>query len=224
MLGKNPIRPPINSDGEILEVKNIFTTIQGEGPYAGTPAVFVRLGGCNLACEFCDTDFENFNNMNVNEIVKKVEELAYKNNKLPFNFIVITGGEPFRQPLEKLCEELIKKNFKIQIETNGTLYRPVNDNVDIICSPKNQGNGYFRIREDLLKRLNALKFVVAEGHTEYSEVADVGQGDYRIPVYVQPMDEGDTEKNKKNLEFAKEIAMKNGYKLSIQMHKLFGMP
>jgi organic radical activating enzyme len=61
MRGNNPIRPPEQGDGMILQVKSIFATIQGEGPNVGTPAVFIRLGGCNLACEFCDTSFEVVN-------------------------------------------------------------------------------------------------------------------------------------------------------------------
>ena len=57
MFGKNPIRKPENHDGNFLKIQEIFYTIQGEGIYSGYPAVFVRLGGCNLACKFCDTDF-----------------------------------------------------------------------------------------------------------------------------------------------------------------------
>ncbi|CAN0594227.1 unnamed protein product, partial [Ectocarpus sp. 12 AP-2014] len=59
MFGDNPIRPPEKGDGLHLMVKQIFKTLQGEGPHVGTPSIFVRLGGCNLACDFCDTEFEN---------------------------------------------------------------------------------------------------------------------------------------------------------------------
>jgi len=59
MFGTNPLSKPIESDGLYLEVQDIFSTIQGEGPFAGKPAVFLRLAGCNLRCFFCDTDFES---------------------------------------------------------------------------------------------------------------------------------------------------------------------
>ena len=224
MLGKNPLRPPAKGNGDRLEVKNIFRTIQGEGPYAGTPAVFVRLGGCNLACSFCDTEFENFTKMHVDEIINKVLELTVVDSKLFFNFIVITGGEPFRQSIELLCDLLIAKGFKVQIETNGTMFRQINEKVDIICSPKNQGKGYFRIREDMLPRINAIKFVVSASNPHYSNVAEVGQEDYKIPVYLQPMDEHDEAKNRENIVAARELAMNKGYKLSLQLHKIFGLP
>ena len=76
MHGTNPIRPPVTGDGAMLEVQHIFPTLQGEGPYAGVPAVFIRLGGCNLACTFCDTEFESFKVMGVREIVEKVDALS----------------------------------------------------------------------------------------------------------------------------------------------------
>jgi len=72
MLGDNPKRPPTNGDGTSLLVKNIFKTLQGEGPHAGVPAVFIRLGGCNLACSFCDTEFEDYQQHALSEIVKTI--------------------------------------------------------------------------------------------------------------------------------------------------------
>ncbi|MDE3061294.1 MAG: 7-carboxy-7-deazaguanine synthase QueE, partial [Pseudomonadota bacterium] len=150
MRGNNPIRPPVQDEGQSLAVKRIFPTLQGEGPYAGHPAVFVRLGGCNLACAFCDTDFEGFATLAVNEIIGEVKRLAEGARRL----VVITGGEPLRQNIVPLCEALLTEGFKVQIETNGTLARPLPENVEIVCSPKNAGNGYFPVREDLLARVD----------------------------------------------------------------------
>jgi len=220
MRGTNKKRPIVKGDGSKLEVQEIFATFQGEGPYAGVPAVFIRLGGCNLACDFCDTEFESFRLMKLKDIIAEAVTKAQKK----INLIVITGGEPFRQPIEKLCEELIAKNFKVQIETNGTLWRPVDERVEIVCSPKNTGKGYKPIRSNILARTNALKFIVSASHPLYKKTGEVGQKGKNIPLYVQPMDEFDKAKNKKNIKHAAKIAMKNGARFSIQLHKIAGVP
>lgn len=218
MLGTNPIRKPVQGDGLTLDVQSMFATLQGEGIYAGWPAVFIRLGGCNLACKFCDTEFETFETRPLADIVAEAVKLAGDIRKL----IIITGGEPFLQPIEKLCSELVAAGFKVQIETNGTLYREIDEKVDIMCSPKNTGKGYFPIRLDLLARINAFKFIISADNDNYSDVAEVGQG-HTIPVYVQPMDEYDVQKNRANLARATELAKTRGYRLSLQLHKIAGI-
>lgn len=218
MLGTNPIRKPVNGDGLTLDVQSIFATLQGEGIYAGWPAVFVRLGGCNLACAFCDTEFETFQTRPLEGILAEVKELAGNVRKLA----VITGGEPFLQPIEKLCHELVEAGFTVQIETNGTLFRDIDKRVDIMCSPKNTGKGYFPVRPDLLARVNAFKFIISASNDNYSDIAEVGQGN-SIPVYVQPMDEYDTQKNRANLALATRLANDRGYRLSLQLHKIAGI-
>lgn len=217
MHGNNPIRPPAKGDGSTLDIQAIFPTLQGEGPYAGWPAVFVRLGGCNLACEFCDTEFESFSSASVEEIVKDVKAKARR-----ATLVVITGGEPLRQPIEKLCAVLIDAGFIVQIETNGTLWRDLPEAVELVCSPKNTGKGYAPIRPDVLARTKALKFIISESYAGYQDVADVGQGS-DVPVYVQPMDEYDAVKNAANLKRATAIAMEKGCRLSLQLHKIAGI-
>jgi len=135
--------------------------------------------------------------------------------------VVITGGEPLRQPIEKLCEVLLAEGFKVQIETNGTLWRALPEEVEIVCSPKNTGQGYFPVREDLRGRVNAFKFLVSAQQSEYADVTDVGQQD--TPVYVQPMDEYDDKKNAANLRLAMKLAQRHGYRLSLQLHKIIGI-
>lgn len=220
MYGANPKRKIVKGSGETLEVQEIFATIQGEGPNAGTPAVFIRLGGCNLACKFCDAEFESFRKMELTEIISEVKKLAGKKIEL----VVITGGEPMRQPIELLCEKLLKSNLRVQIETNGTIYRKLDRKVEIVCSPKNNGAGYKPLRADLLPHVNALKFLISDGDEKYRDVPEVGQTQYKIPVYVQPMDEYQINKNKKNAKRAAEIAAQSGCKLSIQLHKILGIP
>lgn len=220
MFGKNKILKPQNHEGNELEVQEIFSTFQGEGPFVGYPSIFIRLGGCNLACDFCDTEFDSFHKISLENIIKKVLELSNNQEKL----IVITGGEPFRQPINKLCQELINLKFLVQIETNGTLYRDIPKEVKIICSPKNNGKNYQQIRADLLVRTNALKFIISASKPQYSDIADVGQNAFKIPVYLQAMDEYNAKKNQENYKLVLELAKKYNARISLQMHKIMGCP
>ncbi len=215
MRGDNQKRPIEFGDGNSFKVFKIFRTIQGEGPNVGIPAVFVRLGGCNLACNFCDTDFDDFEEITINQILSTVLELATDKIKL----VVLTGGEPFRQNIYPLCELMIMNGFKVQIETNGTIYRDVPNDVEIICSPKAINGKYSAIREDILPRISAFKFLVSDNLPEYSLIPDIGQRMYGTPVLVQPMDQFNDELNQRNKRLAVEIVVNNGYRLSYQIHK-----
>lgn len=114
----------------LLDVHSIFYTIQGEGPFAGTPAVFIRLAGCNLQCPMCDTEYTSGRrHMAVRDIMVEVinkrwpggspdGDIADDYRERPL--VVITGGEPFRQDLTELIDTLVP-DFYVQVETNGTL-------------------------------------------------------------------------------------------------------
>lgn len=109
-------------------VNEIFYSLQGEGYYTGTPAVFLRLSGCNLRCPFCDTDHSASEPMEIDTLVDRL--LGY-----PSRHLVITGGEPSLQVDRLLIEVLHDAGFYVQIETNGTNRLP--DNIDwVTCSPK----------------------------------------------------------------------------------------
>ncbi len=100
-----------------LRINEIFKSIQGESSSAGIPCVFVRLTGCNLRCSYCDTTYayEEGRNMTLNEIIDKIEGFGCKN-------VCITGGEPLLQRnTYKLINLLKKKDYKIFIETNGSM-------------------------------------------------------------------------------------------------------
>jgi 7-carboxy-7-deazaguanine synthase len=219
MFGKNPIRPPEKGDGSRLKVVEIFGTLQGEGPFVGQPSVFVRLGGCNLACSFCDTEFEAFEAMDLVAVVEHVEKLAGTTH----NLVVITGGEPLRQNITPLCEALLAKGLRVQIETNGTLWRELPQGVNIVCSPKISDGKYHPLRPDLLARVDALKFIVSADDVEYCAVGEVGQSTRTIPIYVQAMDVYDPARNAANAAHALALAQTHGYRLSTQMHKVWGI-
>jgi organic radical activating enzyme len=227
MFGNNKILAPSFGDGQVLEIQHIFATLQGEGIYVGVPAVFIRLGGCNLACAFCDTEFDNFTPLPLAQITQQTIELSKNNAGLRIiNLAVITGGEPLRQNISPLCKSLLDEGFLVQIETNGTLYRELPQGVEIICSPKNVAGNYTPLRPDLLPRISALKFVISASNENYKNTPDYIQNNspfLKIPVFVQPMDDGDAGKNAANTSRAIELAMQHGYRLSLQTHKILNI-
>jgi organic radical activating enzyme len=145
-----------------LFVTSMFFTLQGEGPFAGMPALFIRLTKCNLACSFCDTFFDDGNWMTYEEIEAKAYHTIcdhWNNRGLPVPHwalpvvnhsqaecgpgpfpnivLVITGGEPTLQSnlTEFLRRQLIVYKA-VQIESNGTIDLPIPNGVTLVCSPK----------------------------------------------------------------------------------------
>ena len=218
MFGKNPKLPSEKGDGTKLKVHSIFSTIQGEGPYSGHQTVFIRLSGCNLACTFCDTEFDSFDVLSIEEILDKVISI-----KGTAKLVVITGGEPFRQNIKLLCETFLLNSFKVQIETNGTIYIDIPKDVELVCSPKVSHGRYHPVRADILKQTIALKFLISGQNKEYLDIAEVGQNKHNIPVYVQPMDEYDKLANKNNIILTQQVAKKHGAILSLQLHKILNL-
>ncbi len=121
------------------KVNDIFYSLQGEGFWTGTPAVFVRLSGCNLQCPFCDTDHFAGRHLSADEIVDAVKEF-------PATHVIITGGEPAMQLDDALVDALHRAGLYIHIETNGTL--PLPEGIDwVTCSPKTSRLGIARADE-----------------------------------------------------------------------------
>ncbi len=220
MFGLNPKLPVERGDGSILKITSIFMTLQGEGPYVGHPSIFIRTSGCNLACEFCDTEFDSYEELSTDSIIKKITSFPHK------PLIVITGGEPMRQNISVLCHTLIAMGYTVQIESNGILCcKNLPHDVKIVCSPKISNGKYHMIRDDILQKTIAIKFIVSAStkYRVYSDIAEVGQTKHHIPVYVQPMDEYCSQSNENNLKLAIELAFQHNAILSMQTHKIIGI-
>src|SRR6187549_1433766 len=115
-----------------LPVMEDFYTLQGEGFHQGKAAYFIRLGGCDVGCVWCDVkeswDAEKHPNL-------KVESLKLKVKETPAEIVVITGGEPLMHDLTELTKEFRSHGFKTHLETSGAY--PLTGNWDWIClSPK----------------------------------------------------------------------------------------
>lgn len=141
-------------DGEVLPVIEEFYSIQGEGYHMGKPAYFIRIGGCDLACEWCDTRFAwdpaDHPLTSVGSIIRNIINSGA-------NTTVITGGEPLMYKLDYLCELIRKNNILTYLETSGAY--PLSGKWDWIClSPKSQQPPVKKI----YKHANELKIIVAK--------------------------------------------------------------
>lgn len=207
-------------------VKEIFHTLQGEGANAGTPAVFLRFAGCNLwsgrerhraaaICRFCDTDFVGTDGPGGGKFrsaaaLAKAVTAKWPGRMRARRFVVCTGGEPLLQLDRPLVAALHACGFRIAIETNGTLSPPAG--IDWICvSPK--------ARAPLaLTRGNELKLVYPQAGAEPERYEDLDFDHF----FLQPMD---GPQRVKNTQLAVDYCRRRPHwRLSVQIHKLIGIP
>ncbi len=239
MYGTNPIAK-VRQERDSFLVKEVFYTIQGEGPWTGYPTIFVRLAGCNLACDFCDTDFSGGSVVSVDNLALRLNHLIKTTGCYR---IVLTGGEPMLQNLPALIQHVDLTNAVFQIETAGTIWPAgLEKGIHggkylIVCSPKTPDINPF-VRD----AANAFKYIVSQYNTSDVDglpMAKFGKGEELKPVFrppqykkhliwVQPMDvdgsEGHGHESIASVQKAVEVCMKFGYRLSLQTHKIIGVP
>lgn len=191
----------------MLQLAEIFYTIQGEGAYTGTPAVFVRLAGCNLSCDFCDTDYSLKFFASVTEVVDRVNELA---PACPA--IVLTGGEPLAQRESiALIDALRRAGKRVHIESNGTIFTDLPSDVWLSVSPKERVDPRMAARADEVK-------LIVDGRVPEEHLPLFAE---KNPVLLQP--EGNKPQNVAiALDYAK--AHPQRFRISLQTHKLIGVP
>ncbi|HEX4842242.1 MAG TPA: 7-carboxy-7-deazaguanine synthase [Limnobacter sp.] len=211
-------------------VKEMFYTLQGEGAQAGRAAVFCRFAGCNLwsgreedrataVCKFCDTDFVGTDGVGGGKF-KSPQDLALAianafqgdaTKQKPY--VVFTGGEPTLQLDKALIEAVHAQGFEIAIETNGTL--PVPKGVDWICVSPKFGSELVQTQGD------ELKVVVPQLGQNLDALAQLGFKHF----FVQAMDDADPARKAHNLQVAIQTCLsKPLWRLSVQTHKVIGMP
>lgn len=114
----------------IGKISEIFDSIQGEGPYIGYRQVFVRFCGCNLLCDYCDTEFDKGDEYSVDALVEKIKTYDLKN----IHSLSLTGGEPLLhyEFLNSFLPEIKKTGVKIYLETNGTMTRALEKVIEFV--------------------------------------------------------------------------------------------
>ncbi len=191
----------------MLALAETFYSVQGEGTWTGTPAVFVRLAGCNLNCRFCDTDYSTKAFASVEQLVSRVRELG-----ADCPMVVLTGGEPLAQSESAhLIDALRADGRRVHIESNGSIAAELPDDVWLTVSPKE------RLRPDMAARANEVKLIV-DGRVPYEWLDAFAAR--AIPMFLQP------EGNKPpNVALALEAAKRDPQRLrlGLQTHKFIGV-
>ena len=146
-------------------VTEIFPSVQGEGKTVGQPAVFLRLGGCNLRCAWCDSKYtyEDGKTGNGDNEVYTVDEVLEMITGYPIHRLIVTGGEPLLQ--QKELGELLRKleGYVVEIETNGSVRSEIDTEVtQFNVSPKLSGSGVEPYPLQILpSRKTTYKFVIS---------------------------------------------------------------
>jgi 7-carboxy-7-deazaguanine synthase len=202
----------------ILKISEIFPSIQGEGLRQGEPTLFVRLAGCNLKCDFCDTKYAwtSGKEMPVSRVMERIRKIHHI---FPTKWVCLTGGEPLLQKIEVLVKRLKNEGYKIQVETNATIYRPMAVSWYTV-SPKPPRYLY---HPEYRKKAKEVKIVVIRG-LELRVLQKLRQEfPQRVPLLLQPQSNRKWSVNqaRRLLKLSLEENLEN-IRLSVQIHKIFG--
>jgi len=204
---------PELKDGALLPLVESFYTIQGEGYNTGKPAFFIRLGGCDVGCSWCDAK-ETWNPKRYPPI--PIEEIVDQAVRHPAQAIVLTGGEPLSYPLEKLCTLLKSKGLEIFLETSGS--HPVSGRFDWIClSPKREKHPVAGMHQ----LASELKVIIEKGEDFVWAEENRALVRKDCKLYLQP----EWSKSKVILPRIIEYVKSNpSWNISLQAHKYMNIP
>lgn len=190
-----------------LTVNEIFYSLQGEGGRTGVASIFIRLAKCNLACSFCDTDYERGEKMTLDDVYREIEKYGCR-------WIVWTGGEPTLQLTDAVVSFFREKGYLQAIETNGT--RRVPAGIDYItCSPKQD---FEKVRE-LLPVVDELRFPIQKG----DPLPDISILPETTRYLLSPIFDDNT-LIQENVDYCISLVKDHPvWALSLQTHKLIGI-
>ena len=161
-----------------LNICEFFISHQGEGRLIGELMYFIRLGGCNLSCSWCDTNYakNDFKEISIPDIIKKVIADGWNNGR----WICITGGEPLMQEETGfLIDQLLKEDYKIILETNGSYpidslnsFKKIMISMDIKCPSSGEERRNLFSNIHLLEEKDQLKFVI-DSEEDYLYAVDI---------------------------------------------------
>ena len=226
---------PKKDNGEMLQVKTIFRGVSYTPGFEGWPAIFLRLGGCNLACWYCDAVYRIQDDEPKWKLQDVIATVATHVVPTAYPLVIITGGEPFRQNILPLVASLLGQGYLVGIETNGTAWHDLRGwgghaGLHIVCSPKTA-----KVRRELLPLIKAYKYTLRNGEVDPKDGLPTGDPQEHgreekparphnewIPVYVEPMSEGNAESDEANMKACIESAQ-YGRRIALRGHRILGV-
>jgi 7-carboxy-7-deazaguanine synthase len=212
---RNSIEPPFVKDpsGKHLPLMEEFYTIQGEGFYTGKAAYFIRIGGCDVGCHWCDVK-ESWNA--ALHPLTSADIIVENAMKYPAKTIVVTGGEPSIYPMQYLTDLLKHKGFNTHIETSGAY--PLTGTWDWIClSPKKT----MPPLPEIYERANELKVIIHNKHDFVWAEEQALKFKKTIHLYLQP----EWSKVKEVMPLIVDYVMQHPkWNVSLQTHKYMNIP
>tara|TARA_Y100000758_G_scaffold64147_1_gene41554 strand:- start:1433 stop:2083 length:651 start_codon:yes stop_codon:yes gene_type:complete len=175
-----------------LRITEIFSSIQGETSKTGLPTIFIRLTGCPLRCQYCDTSYAFYGGE-----VMLIEDIIYQVKELNFRDVCVTGGEPLAQPnSKKLLKDLVNLDFQVSLETGGSInLEGIDEHVKIIMDIKTPDSGELKKNRweniRLLKKSDEMKFVICsrEDYQWSKEIIEAYKIDKICPILFSPCSE-----------------------------------
>ncbi|MDR1610209.1 MAG: 7-carboxy-7-deazaguanine synthase QueE [Candidatus Symbiothrix sp.] len=191
-----------------LKVKEIFYSLQGEGGRQGEASIFIRLSGCNLKCDFCDTDFSGGETMELSHILSAIR-------KFPCRWIIWTGGEPALQLTGEAIAFFKREGYLQAIESNG--YFPLSGLLDYtVVSPKG--------KQDYAKTINPNVDEVRLPVKKGDAIPDSGRLPEAKHYFLSPVFTNDALVTKENIDYCVEqVMLMPDWRLSLQIHKLINI-
>ncbi|MDL2222765.1 7-carboxy-7-deazaguanine synthase QueE [Bacteroidales bacterium OttesenSCG-928-M11] len=193
-----------------LKIKEIFYSLQGEGGRQGEASIFIRLAGCNLNCDFCDTDFESdTKDLSLNEIANLI-------SNYPARWIIWTGGEPTLQLKDEIFLFFKQKGYLQAIESNGT--NPLSSLLDYrVVSPK----GNYLYAREINPQVEEIRLPVQDG----ALIPDIKLLPTANHYYLSPIfAANNNDQTRLNINYCVQYILDHPiWKLSLQIHKLIGI-
>jgi len=201
-------------------VVELFESLQGEGANAGLPALFLRLGGCNLSCPWCDTEYSTFEELDLETILKRL-------SALPLKHLILTGGEPLIHPaVDHLLARLKQAGYWVALETNGLMNpsQPMRQLLDYVsASPKAHAATDY-LESSMIRQADEVRIVVENDVFDFCK--QMRQEIAATHYFLSPCERKGQMNIEESLVMLKRLnrdEFKNPWRLSLQLHKLIGI-